>query len=56
MKNEIRIAPLTLQSVVDIDHAEFHVVCDSGLYVRTLAEDIAKLLGTVGYAGLARCE
>ncbi|MBL0941725.1 MAG: tRNA pseudouridine(55) synthase TruB [Alphaproteobacteria bacterium] len=38
-----------LKSIKDADHAEFTVVCHKGTYVRSLARDLAQMLGTVGY-------
>jgi len=44
----IFIYDLKLLSVDDGDHATFEVRCSSGTYVRSLARDMAKSLGTVG--------
>ena len=45
---KITIKSLKLMSFMD-NCIEFEVTCSRGTYVRTLAEDIAKTLGTVGY-------
>lgn len=33
----------------DADHTSFHLVCGKGTYVRALARDLARVLGTVGH-------
>jgi len=38
----------------DADHAEFRVVCGKGTYIRSLARDLAKALGTVGHVAQLR--
>src|SRR3546814_4249920 len=38
----------------DADHAEFAVVCRRGAYMRALARDIARTLGTAGHVGALR--
>jgi len=45
----IRIDQLTLTDMPDPDHAEFEVVAGKGSYMRALARDIARSLGTVGH-------
>jgi tRNA pseudouridine55 synthase len=49
------VAELRLVDVPDDDHAAFEAVCGKGTYVRSLARDIARELGTVGHlVGLRR--
>lgn len=43
------IYSLTLESLDSQDQTTFIVTCGSGTYVRSLARDMAKVLGTVGY-------
>jgi len=38
----------------DSDHAEFTAVCGKGTYIRSLARDLAKALGTVGHVAKLR--
>ncbi len=38
----------------DADHATFEVVCGKGTYIRSLARDLAKKLGTVGHVSMLR--
>ncbi len=45
----VEIDRLVLRRLVDADHAEFTVDCGKGVYVRSLARDLARALGTVGY-------
>lgn len=45
----VRIDRLHLRAVPDADHAAFEVACGKGVYVRSLARDLARALGTVGY-------
>lgn len=51
-KRKIHIKNLVLESVDDKNHATFRVVCGAGTYVRTLAQDIAISLGTLGHVSL----
>ena len=47
---QIEIFDLKLLNVNEIDHsATYHVTCSKGTYVRTLAEDIALLLQSLGF-------
>ena len=46
----ITIHNLELHRYLDDDHAEFIVNCAKGTYVRSLARDMARALGTLGYA------
>ena len=43
-----------LLSTPDRDHAEFRVECASGTYMRGLARDLARALGTVGHVAALR--
>jgi len=45
----VRIDEIALARVIDRDHAEFLVSCGKGTYMRALARDIARALGTVGH-------
>lgn len=46
---EIEISEIALENYNDKDEIVFKVTCSKGTYIRTLCEDIAKILGTVGY-------
>ncbi|MDJ0949638.1 MAG: tRNA pseudouridine(55) synthase TruB [Alphaproteobacteria bacterium] len=43
------VAEITLVEMTDQDHAVFEVICGKGVYMRSLARDIARALGTVGH-------
>ncbi len=45
----VRVAALRLARLPDADHAVFEAICGKGTYVRALARDIARALGTVGH-------
>lgn len=51
---EVQIDELTLLNCPDADHAEFEVLCGKGTYVRSLARDIARILGTEGHVSALR--
>ncbi len=51
---QVRIESLTLIGIVDCDHAEFEVVSGKGVYVRSLARDLAQALGTCGHVAALR--
>jgi tRNA pseudouridine55 synthase len=51
---EIEIDRLTLTAVADRDHAEFEAECGKGAYVRALARDLGKALGTLGHVSALR--
>lgn len=51
---EVLIQALRLLDGGDDDHAFFEVTCGSGTYVRSLGQDIAKKLGTVGHLSALR--
>ncbi len=46
---EIEIYNIELKSINGQDEIVFEVECSKGTYIRTLCEDIAKKIGTVGY-------
>lgn len=46
---EIEISEIALENYNDKDEIVFKVTCSKGTYIRTLCEDIAKRLDTVGY-------
>ncbi len=50
----VRIDRLTLVERPDDDHAEFEVVCGKGTYMRSLARDVARAVGTVGHVDQLR--
>jgi tRNA pseudouridine55 synthase len=47
---------LELLGLPDRDHAEFRAVCGKGVYIRSLARDLAVALGTVGHVSALRRE
>ncbi len=50
----VRIDSFRLIGVPDADHADFEVRCGKGAYVRALARDLARALGTVGHVARLR--
>lgn len=50
----VRIDAISLIRLIDSDHAEFLVTCGKGTYMRALARDIARALGTVGHVASLR--
>ena len=50
----VLIHNLTLVKTQDADHTRFHVHCGKGMYVRSLARDMAEKLGTVGHISALR--
>ena len=50
---DIEIFALTRQAW-SASHLELEVLCSKGTYVRTLAEDVAKALGTCGHVQALR--
>jgi len=46
---KVKIYKLTLKKILNIDSAQFEVVCSKGTYVRSLAKDIAEKLKTKGH-------
>lgn len=51
---EIRIDRIAIHAMPDSDHAAFEVECGKGAYMRGLARDIARRLGTVGHVSALR--
>ncbi|HEY4161798.1 MAG TPA: tRNA pseudouridine(55) synthase TruB [Dongiaceae bacterium] len=51
---KVRIDDLRLAERPDPDQAVFQVKCGKGTYMRALARDLAKVLGTVGYVSALR--
>lgn len=49
-----RVLAFTLLGIADADHAEFEVVCGKGVYMRSLARDLARRLGTFGHVAALR--
>jgi tRNA pseudouridine55 synthase len=50
----VTVSRLALEEVDDPDHATFVVDCGKGTYVRSLARDLARALGTVGHVSALR--
>lgn len=50
----VRIDSLNLIDVPDADHATFEAHCGKGAYMRSLARDLGRALGTVGYVTALR--
>ncbi len=50
----VRIDRLVLLAQPDADHAVFEVDCGKGTYMRALARDLARALGTVGHIAALR--
>jgi tRNA pseudouridine55 synthase len=50
----IEIDRLDLIAIVDADHAEFEAECGKGTYVRALARDLGRALGTCGHVTALR--
>jgi len=48
------IHDFTLLEMADADHATFQVVSGKGAYMRSLARDLAKALGTCGHISMLR--
>jgi len=46
---KVTVHNLRLLEAPDADHARFEVTCGKGTYIRSLARDIARALGTVGH-------
>ena len=49
----VRIGALSLQALT-AEEATFHVTCGKGTYIRSLARDMARQLGTVGHVSMLR--
>jgi tRNA pseudouridine55 synthase len=50
----VEIDRLALVGVIDADHAEFAAECGKGTYVRALARDLGRALGTRGHVAALR--
>jgi tRNA pseudouridine55 synthase len=50
----VRIESLRLVEVPDPDHATFEVTCGKGTYIRSLARDMGRALGTVAHVSMLR--
>jgi tRNA pseudouridine55 synthase len=50
----VEVDRLDLVAIVDADHAEFEAGCGKGTYVRALARDIGRALGTYGHVSALR--
>jgi tRNA pseudouridine55 synthase len=50
----VRVDRLELVGMVDTDHAEFEAGCGKGTYVRALARDLGRALGTCGHVAALR--
>ena len=51
---QVRVETFRLIGIPDADHADFEVRCGKGTYVRSLARDLARALGTLGHVALLR--
>ena len=51
---DVTIYSLDLIDTPDADHATFRAACGKGMYVRSLARDLAAMLGTCGYVSALR--
>lgn len=45
----VRVDRFDLLDMPDSDHADFEIACGKGTYIRSLARDLARALGTVGH-------
>jgi tRNA pseudouridine55 synthase len=50
----VRIDGFTLVDMPDADHADFETISGKGTYIRSLARDLARVLGTVGHVTVLR--
>ncbi len=46
---QIQVYEFNLKKILNIDSAEFEVICGKGTYIRSLARDLAKKLNTKGH-------
>ena len=46
---QVEIFAFNLKGIVNIDYAEFEVICGKGTYIRSLARDLAEKLNTRGH-------
>ncbi|HUA50656.1 MAG TPA: tRNA pseudouridine(55) synthase TruB [Candidatus Sulfotelmatobacter sp.] len=51
---QVAVRALDFAGSLDPDHAVFEVACGKGTYVRSLARDLARALGTVGHVAALR--
>jgi tRNA pseudouridine55 synthase len=51
---QVRIDAFRLEAMPDADHATFMVRCSKGTYIRSLARDLARALGTCGHVVMLR--
>jgi len=51
---QVHVRALCLDDIPDADHAVFSVASGKGVYVRSLARDLARALGTVGHVSELR--
>jgi tRNA pseudouridine55 synthase len=51
---EVRIKNIELVEIIDENNASFRVLCGKGMYVRSLARDMAACLKTCGYVSALR--
>jgi tRNA pseudouridine55 synthase len=49
VERRVTVSQLKLLDCPDVDHASFMVSCGKGTYVRSLARDLARALGTCGH-------
>ena len=49
-KKKIHIYKILVKNQTDKDFCKFDIICSRGTYIRSLARDLAKKLGTVGFA------
>ena len=49
MPRQIEVHKFTLKKILNIDSAEFEVICGKGTYIRSLARDLAEKLHTKGH-------
>ena len=50
----VLIEALTLVEIPDADHATFEVTCGKGTYIRSLARDMGRALGTAAHVSMLR--
>jgi len=50
----VHIAAFTLVGIPDPDHADFETIAGKGTYIRALARDLARALGTRGHVAVLR--
>lgn len=50
----VEVTSLEVLEIIDADHAVFEMGCGKGVYVRSIARDLALALGTVGHVSTLR--